>query len=360
LKNSYLTAGISLPSFLRLLRRNRISYHPTYLFRIFIIFQSSVWTSVFKIFEDLFYRKKILATPVPDDPIFIIGHWRTGSTFLHHLLNLDDSLCAPTLFQVAIPDAFLCSYRYYLPLMNAVVEKVRPMDSVRIGVNEPQEDEYAIFRMTGISPLERLVFPAGDGYFLLGHDGFLPEDPQLPAWEDKVTWFFRKLKFRSGRTIVSKNPFNSFRIPELKKVFPKARFIHIYRHPFDVVPSTIHMWNIVQRQNCLNHLSRTPDVSEVVRVIRRVHTAIRQSALTLPPGTFHEIRFESLEADPVGELKKIYAAFGMEFTSQVEERIHDCLDGLKGYRKNSYSVSDVEKELIRAELKDYMEQYGYV
>ena len=55
--------------------------------------------------ERKLFGKKIDSFSCPDGPIFIIGHWRTGTTLLHQLMNLDPNLAAPTLFQVAEPIA---------------------------------------------------------------------------------------------------------------------------------------------------------------------------------------------------------------------------------------------------------------
>src|SRR5262249_33511021 len=40
-------------------------------------------------------------------PIFILGHWRSGTTLLHELLALDDRLLSPTTFQCFNPQRFL-------------------------------------------------------------------------------------------------------------------------------------------------------------------------------------------------------------------------------------------------------------
>jgi omega-hydroxy-beta-dihydromenaquinone-9 sulfotransferase len=359
LKNSYLTAGISLPNYFRLLRRNKISCRPKYLLRAFFLFQSSLWSSLFALLEHLSFHKKIRNTPVPANPVFIIGHWRTGSTFLHQLMNLDDNLHAPTLFQVAIPDSFLSSYKYYRPLLNKIVEKHRPMDMVRLGMDEPQEDEYAIYRTTCYSPIERLVFPRDSRFFLLERDLFVPQEKQLPDWEKKLTWFFRKLSYKSGKTIVSKNPFNSFRIPELIRLFPKARFIHIYRDPCDIVPSSIHMWDIVQRQNCMNDLGKMPCIDDVITLLDDVWTAIQRDKELLPENAFYELPFEKLEADPMRELKKLYAALNLEFTEELGQKVISYLSELDGFRKNSFQLTIEEREKIRSRLATHMNYYGY-
>jgi omega-hydroxy-beta-dihydromenaquinone-9 sulfotransferase len=359
LKN-YLTAGIGLSRLVRLARKNSISCHPKYLLRFLFLLQSALWSELFSCIERKRYGKKIGSTPVPEDPIFIIGHWRTGTTLLHQLLNLDPNLAAPTLFQVAEPNCFICSYRYYLPVFSAMVSENRPMDNVRIGMNEPQEDEYAIYRITDFSPIERLVFPKNSDYFLLDYTSFLPEnEKERKEWEEQLRSYFRKLYFFHGKTIVSKNPFNSLRIKELATIFPKARFIHIVRHPFEVVPSTIHMWKIVFDQNKLNRKGSDPGIEEVAKGLYKVLTTIEKDRSVLPEENFYEMKFEDLEVDPVAEFRKIYSRFHMPFDEALSHNIQSFMDSLKDYRKNEFILEDEEKEMIHNQLHQHMQNFNY-
>jgi hypothetical protein len=357
---NYLTAGIGFSRLVRLARKNSISCHPKYLLRFLFLAQSALWSDLFSWIERKRYGKKIASTPFPENPIFIIGHWRTGTTLLHQLMNLDPNLAAPTLFQVAEPNCFICSYRYYVPVFSALLPENRPMDNVRLGMNEPQEDEYAIYRITDFSPIERLVFPKNSNYFILDYPSFMPgNEKERKEWEEQLSSYFRKLHFFHGKTIVSKNPFNSLRIKELAVLFPKARFIHIVRHPYDVVPSTIHLWKIVLQQNSLNRKGSEPGIKEVVEGLDKVLTTIEKDKSVLPEENFYEMKFEDLEADPVAEFRKIYSRFHMPFDDALSHNIQSFMDSLKNYRKNVFHLSDEEKVLIYKQLNQHMQVFNY-
>jgi len=359
-KTSYLTAGISMGNLIRLFHRNKITLKPKYIGRTIFLIQSAIWSSIFATAEKALLKKKIEATPVPEDPVFIIGHWRTGSTLLHQIMNLDTENAAPTLFQVAVPDSFIISYPFYKPVLNATINKHRPMDKVKLGMNEPQEDEYAIYRITDFSPLEKLVFPKSLEYFLLNEDMFVPEEGRdLEEWENKLKSFFQKLYFKTGRTIVSKNPFNSFRIPTLAKIFPSARFIHIVRNPIDVVPSTINMWNIVQRQNSLINKEYKPTLREIVAVYNKMADRIDKDLCLIPTGKKAVVKYEDLIHDPISEVKKIYISLFKPFTVIFEEKLKNFLHEIENYEKNSFVISKEDKFYIINMMGDYMEKYGY-
>ena len=360
MKNSYLIAGITLKHLFRLLGRNKISYNPKVLFRLFFIFQSAVWSSIFSYFDKKKVDKKILAGSKIPGPIFIIGHWRTGTTLLHKILSLDPDLTAPTLFQVAIPFGYLSSHQFYKPIMQLMVTKYRPMDMVRIGMDEPQEDEYAFFRMTDFSPLERLIFPESGEYFLMNCKNFVPEGDKRSEWDNAVTYFFKKLHVYTGKTIVSKNPFNSLRINELRQLFSDSSFIHIYRHPFNVIPSTINMFDIVQAQNCMNKNKSRPDINEVIKVFDHFMTVIRQDLESVPRNKYYEIKFEEFESDPVGSLKAMYKHLGIIYSGEFEKNVKDFLYETSDYQKNKFDLSDEEKKLILTSLEHHLKYYHYI
>jgi hypothetical protein len=327
---------------------------------LLFIAQSAFWTAIFSFIESRRYGKRIAATPVPEDPIFIIGHWRTGTTLLHQLMNLDINLATPTLFQVAEPECFLCSRAYYKPIFRMVLPKHRPMDNVRIGMDEPQEDEYAIFRITDFSPLEGLVFPNDAGFFLSNASSFLPtSEKKRKQWETALLNYYRKLHFFHGKRIVSKNPFNSLRIKELAAMFPNARFIHIYRHPYDVIPSSINMWRIVLEQNRLNRKGTCPGIAEAIGILDKVTTTIRKDLRYLPDENFIEMKFENLEKDPVGQMRELYTRIGLPFNEDLAGKMKSFMDDLSlNYNKNEFCLTEKEKQQIDEGLKHHMQFFN--
>jgi hypothetical protein len=233
------------------------------------------------------------------------------------------------------------------------------MDKVKLGIQEPQEDEYALFRLTGFSPLERLIFPKRLHYFLLDHPSYLPENRDRDEWRKKIMLFFKKLHFKSGKRIVSKNPFNSMRIPELLSLFPDACFIHICRHPFDVVPSTQHMFEIVQRQNILNAKSNRPTIEEVSVVLKEILEGIRRDVKVIPTGRFYQIKYEDLESNPLKSLEHLFASLGIPVSAPFIVNIEKYLAEINDFEKNKFTLSNEEMNCISNTLKDQMEYLGY-
>jgi len=357
MNHSYLLAGISSGKLFRLLFKNGFSIYPKYLFRILFLLQGSIFASIFNRIEKVRMAKKLKNYSMSDDPIFIIGHWRTGTTLLHQLMALDENLVTPSVFHVSTPESFLISEKFYRPAMTQAMKSKRPMDNVKLGFDEPQEEEYALIKMTADSPLEKLIFPKGKKYFLSEYNDFNPENEI--EWKRALQYFCFRLSFSKGKRVLLKNPFHSTRIPLLFELFPNAKFIHIHRHPFEVVPSTIHMWNIVGNENKLKRRFEKPKTEEVAIVFDRMLTNINKNLVSLPENVKVEVSFKKLESDPVSALELIYNKLELNYSQDFEARVKEWLSGMKSYQKNKYELSVSEKETIRKTLGKHFIYYNY-
>lgn len=357
MNHSYLLAGISSGKFIKLLSRNGFSIHPKYLFRILFLIQGSVFATIFNRIEKMKKGKHLRQYTMPADPVFIIGHWRTGTTLLHQLMALDENLVTPTVFHVSTPESFLVSEKFYRPVMTKAMKSTRPMDNVKLGFDQPQEEEYALIKMTTDSPLERLIFPKSDNYFLsdIAHYKFKDEKKWKKSFED----FCLRLSFINGKRVLLKNPFHSLRIPLLLAIFPNAKFIHIHRHPYEVVPSTIHMWDVVGNENKLNNKPINANIRDVSVLYGRVLSEIKDQSINLSEESMVEIGFSELENDPITVIKEIYNRLDLSYSQEFELRVKHWIEEMKTYRKNKYELSVSEKDSIREILSEHFIYYNY-
>jgi hypothetical protein len=140
-----------------------------------------------------------------DPPLFILGIWRSGTTHLHNLLAQDDGFAYPNTYQVTPPQTFLTTERFNARLMGFFIPKKRPMDNVRFGVAEPQEDEFALTALIGGFSLS-WAFPrraAFYGRYLTLRDLSATE---VAEWKAALTWFLQKLTYKYGRPLILKSP----------------------------------------------------------------------------------------------------------------------------------------------------------
>lgn len=355
--HSYLITGLRMGPLLKLLRKRGFNLSPKILGRLIFIMHNAFWASFFTRRERR-YRTKIESWPVPEDPVIIIGHWRTGSTYLHLLLARDPQFVAPSLFQTAFPDCFMSADKFYRPVMGSMLGK-RPMDNVRLGFDDPQEDEFGLMKLSEDSPLWDVVFPRGEGYFILDHPDFNPPTEHLEAWKQNFLHFLKKVRKDSGRTLVLKNPAHSLRIPLLLETFPRARFIHIHRHPYQVVASSLNLWHVLAKDNQLKGKIRVPSLEMVTDGLIKFYDVIERDLKGLPEDRKCEVRFMDLENDPVGEIKRIYRKMNLNFTPEYEGLLRSFLSRERDFRKNSYTFDDHHKDFVYGRMMRQFERFNY-
>jgi hypothetical protein len=98
--------GITANDWLALLKENRFRISPRYMGRAAALTVMSFYNSRDRKREMAQFGREIANTQVKA-PLFILGHWRTGTTLLHQLLALDEQFAYPNLFQVSHPHTFL-------------------------------------------------------------------------------------------------------------------------------------------------------------------------------------------------------------------------------------------------------------
>jgi len=125
----------------------------------------SRWNAKMAKREDELFGDKVSKVVLDRDPIFILGHWRSGTTMLHNYLCRDSQFAYPNLFQVYNPHTFL----YLLPKLEEKFKnhkaETRPMDNVQVRFDSPAEDEFALVISSLCSPLLGWVFPRRRGNF---------------------------------------------------------------------------------------------------------------------------------------------------------------------------------------------------
>lgn len=98
--------------------------------------------------------------PNTEAPVFILGHWRSGTTFVHNVLSCDDSFGCCSTYQTVFPHLMLWGRPFFKRCMSLVMPSERPTDSMALGVDLPQEEEFALSNMTACAHYHSGCFPA--------------------------------------------------------------------------------------------------------------------------------------------------------------------------------------------------------
>jgi hypothetical protein len=328
-------AGITLGRWLRVLRDNHFAVDRPYWGRAAVITLASIPNTLFSGWENLLHGRKVRDTRV-HPPLFILGIWRSGTTHLHNLLAQDDRFGYADTYQVFYPHTFLTTEKRNAKLVGFFLPKQRPQDNMALGVQEPQEDEFALCSLTGRAWPLGWAFPRRAGYY----DRYLTlrglSEGELTEWKTALTSLVRKLSFKYGRPLVLKSPGHTCRIKLLLELFPGAKFVHIHRNPYVVFQSTRHMIRTVTPWWALQRPHHGDLEERIIRQYKEVYEVYFEERRLIPKGHFYEVGFEELEADPSGQVRGIYEALGLPDFGQVEPALRRYLDSLAGYKKNTF------------------------
>ncbi|MBI2479158.1 MAG: sulfotransferase [Planctomycetia bacterium] len=350
-------SGATFGQWCELLWQNRFAVDMKYWPRAAFITAGSIGNSCWRRWELFRFGRKIQHTQVPP-PVFVLGIWRSGTTHLHNLLSKDDRFAYPNSYEVLFPHTFLCTESWCARSFQSFTPATRPMDNVKNGVDEPQEDEFALVA-SGLSfMLGMLVFPrSGKSYhrFLSLQDATPVE---VERWKSSLMWFLRKLTLKHGRPLILKSPGHTGRIKFLLEMFPDAKFVHIHRDPYAVFQSTEHTWRKVKAWWALQ--KDEPDADSIIRDYVEVFDAYFEQRRLISDGNWCEVAFAELERDPMGQLRRIYDQLNLPDFGYVEPKLRDYVESIGGYSKNSFpELPEEMRARLGREWSRCFEEWGY-
>jgi hypothetical protein len=345
-----LVPGITIGDWFRLLAENRFRVELPFWGKAACTTFSSCVNTPFRWVEEAVYSRRVAAQTVLP-PIFILGHWRSGTTHLHNLLSLDSRFAYPKFAQAMIPNSFLTGERPF-SLGCAVL-----LPSNRYGVDEmtmyaaaPWEEEFGLCVATFLSPYLSWAFPSRTEHY----DRYLTfrgvPAHEIERWKSAILTLLKKLTLRLKRPLVLKSPPNTARIRLLLELFPDARFIHIHRNPYSVYQSTLHLHRKLSVYFRFQRQDLAALHGRVIRQYAEMHDAFFEERPLIPKGRFAEVAYQDLDADPVGQVRRIYDELDLPDFAEVEPALNEYLGSIADYKKNKHVelTSDVRSEIARA------------
>jgi len=357
----YFWNGMTFGAWAKLLASGRFDITVNCLPRILVATMITPLNSGLHHLSEAIYRKRIERTEVVD-PIFIIGHWRTGTSLLHELMDCDPRLAAPTAFQCMFPSTFLVTQRFIGRWARALAPERRPFDDMIFGLDRAAEDEFALLNSGIGTPYSTLAFPrhgpAGMGYLDLSD--LSAEDHR--RWEAAYLRLVKAFQYGHDRRLLLKSPFHAARIPTLLKLFPNARFIYTARDPFDIYASHTRTVKVLcSSQGLHNPIPADDDWLRdyVFDIFERIFEAYERDRALIPPGRLVESRYEDLVTDPIGTLRAIYRQLDLGPFEPAEAAVNASLEERRGHRRNVNRVDGADRDLIVRRWARYLERFGY-
>ncbi len=354
-------AGMSLPDYCQLIADGRFRVSPWRYGMVAMVGGCAAVSGLLGLAQRAVMNRRIESVEL-QPPLFIIGHWRSGTTLLHEMLALDPQFTYPTTFQCFVPGHFLISRPWLEPLLRLLMPQTRPMDEMPTGPDLPQEEEFALLGLGAPTPYRRIAFCREPPPYLemLNFEG--AKERHVAHVRRGLTRFYKSLVLHSPGRLVVKSPTHTGRIAALAQWFPGARFVHISRHPHKIFPSTVHLWrSLAAVQGFQFPPSDDRETQEYIHdCYQRMYVEgyFRQRD-QLPAGSLLEIRFEDLVSKPIESVRRVYEAFDLSGFDEVLPQVEAYWSERSDHRSNRTRLDDPVRAEIDRRWSHYMETFGY-
>jgi len=293
---------------------------------IIIVYLRYLILEPFRLGEIIIYERKIRKLPL-DKIIFVIGHWRSGTTHLQHLLSLDENHTTSSVYQFLFADNFILTEKWLKPPLNFLCRIFKipySFQRMPLDLNLPGELESA---MCGFCSLHSYawghIFPKNCMYWMNKYL-FDPKKNNLENWLDDYEFLIKKFCYASGgKIMIVKSPGDTARILALSKRFPNSKFIHISRNKKEVITSTSYFWEVIQKEISFQKINQ----EEINQIIDSTYEDLIKKFNDQKHKVHNrliEIEFEKLIKNPIEEISKIYSIYdlGTPDIQNIERLIH--------------------------------------
>ena len=295
-------------------------------------------------------RRRMRTFKLPDDPVVIVGHWRSGTTFLHQLMAADLQMATARNSLTVAPQVAVLLKPLLVPLLQRWMTRTRPIDAVPWSAQDSQEDEIGLARLTSDTNMAGVAFPQDYlHHFRRCVLATTPEFERRLLQFARLTW----LHDGAGKTrLLIKNSAHTARVPQLLKMFPKARFVLLKREPIASIRS------LVQVKQTLAHLvGLQAPLDEVTQVEETVvaHCALLEAferfRPLIPAGQLVEVPYEDLIADPLAATERIYRELQLPDWDVAQPAIAERAAMAREYRAQPVRLSPEAEACLQALMR---------
>ncbi|MBZ9767233.1 sulfotransferase [Mesorhizobium sp. CA6] len=356
-----------LDAVLRVLWRAEGRLPPVYWPRLMLLFLISGINTIASLPERVILGAWLRLRPPrmePDNaPVFVLGYFRSGTTFLQNLLSADPDLRSPGWPQVLAPQTFVLGWALLRYLFVPLLPLTRLDAVVPVGARLPAEDDFALNNLGGMSILAgRAVLPRRQAFFNRYQDLDSLSAQELNRWRSHQLAFVQKLTLvAGGRRLLLKSPSHTARVRHLLELFPGAKFVHISRSPEAVFRSNLVLTRELQRAFALQPPLPEHEQEEIIAceyLATEMHYLADRTRI--PAADLAEVRLQDLIADPTGEMKRIYRELGLPFSQGCEERMLQVAATFGKQPRNRHPDLTEGQKARLARLEPLASNFGHV
>ncbi|MCB9673833.1 MAG: sulfotransferase [Alphaproteobacteria bacterium] len=358
-----LITGIEAQDWVKILAENNWRVDPTYAHRVAWVGGWSIPATLLGRLEDARYGRELAAMQIDPEPLFVLGHWRSGTTHLHNLLGRVPEHTYSTVYQVVFPTAFLMTDQIVPNLTARFMDDTRTYDNVKQGWHEAAEDEIALAKLTGLSPYISFMFPDQMAKYEKYVDFMECTSEEREKWKNAFSYFIKKIMLQTGgKRVVVKSCTHTARIRLLLEMFPNAKFVYIHRHPYEVFASTLHMRSHTDWENFFQVPEETWEQQREQQTLllgQRIFDRYVEDRTLIPAENLIELKYEELCGNEMEVLESLWSQFELPNWAGAERVLSEYTAGLEGYKRNALKIKPKQKEAVAEYWKSAFEHGGY-
>jgi hypothetical protein len=315
----------------------------------------------YRIIERIKFDKIIENIEIKKHPLFILGFWRSGTTFLQNILSLDKNFGYLTTFQAYLPGVFLSGEKRWKKIVATSIPDKRPMDDIAMHVDFPQEDQYAVGAFSPYSYYHGWCFPKKMEYYnkYVIMDNVSQKDIQ--KWKDIYLYILKKVSYYvKGKRLILKNQDNTAKVKLLLEMFPNAKFLLITRNPYSLYYSMMKFMRIVIPLYCVQ---KPPDIKIVEESMMNLYERMFKKYLKehnlIPKDNLLEVKYEDLISQPYITIKKIYKNLNLTGFKKAENKFKNYFQIQRAIQIGRYEISNDVKNKIDEKWGFSFKEFGY-
>ncbi len=311
------------------------------------------------------YKKELANKPLEHDPVFILGHWRSGTTFVHNIFAQDPRFGYTTTYQTVFPHYMMAMQWLFKPVMGWLMPDKRPTDNMELAPDLPQEEEFAFQNMCPYTYYNFWVYPENMNEYC---DRFLTmktaKADEISEFKEKFMKLVKISLWNTRRNTkdaqyLSKNPPHTGRVKTLVEMFPNAKFIFLMRNPYTVFESTRSFYTNTIAPLELHSIPLEKMEENIIRNYVELYDAYQEQKKYIPEGNLFEVKFEDIEKDAFGITERIYKELNIPGWEEAKPGIQKYLDKKKGYKKNKYEYKPRTIQLVNSKWTPILKEWGY-
>ncbi|WP_138429232.1 sulfotransferase family protein [Fodinibius saliphilus] len=343
------------------------AFSPDNFAKISVFYLKLIIQEPFRIYERLSYTNEIQEHRLKKDPIFIIGHWRSGTSFLQYLLSQDPQFGFMNKFQVVFPDIFISSEHALKSLVNKIPSSLNLIRdaqnmSINLELDSPSEIEIALTTMISPASLHwGHIFPKDAEHYFNKYLFFeTATEQEIQQWKDDYRYLIKKTSLENdGKQLILKSPANSCRIDKLLELYPKAQFIFIHRNPYDVFYSSKKLWDTLLDNLALQKYSEEKRENAIIDVYKKLMLCYIEQKKAVPHKQLTEIRFDHFIKDPVNELSTVYEKLDITGFDAAKSHFKEFLTQKEKGKSSNYHYEECDLTKINKEWKFAFDYWNY-